>query len=165
MLVPMQVVMGPIELVLEPGLMPQLKLEPQPELVLVLKLRLEPEPMPQPELVLMPGQLLELVLIHRLEPELTPTIQLAVLKLEPQLVLELELELELKLERQREFMDQQPMQLLKEFLIVKPELLLVHLELQPIMTLHHHKAFDWSTRVVLGSIPGCIAGHRDKRFH
>ena len=44
MLVPMQAVMGPIELVLEPGLMPQLKLEPQPELVLVLKLRLEPEP-------------------------------------------------------------------------------------------------------------------------
>lgn len=161
MLVPMQAFMDPMQLrqlrlqpepepVLEPGPMPQPKLEPQPELELKLGL----VPMPQPELVLMPEQLLELELIHRLEPELAPTNQLAGLMPQPKL----------ELERQREPMDQQ---LLMEFLIVKPEQQLVHLELQPIMALHRHKAFDWSTtkRVVLGSIPGCMPRHRDKRFH
>lgn len=141
-----------LELVPEPGLMPQLKLELQPVLGLELKLRLELEPMPQPEPVLMPEQLLELGLIHRPEPELAPTIQLAALQLERQQRQPMD---------QQQLMDQRP----KEFLIVKPELLLVHLELQPIMALHRHKAFDWSKRVVLGSGPGCMPRHRDKRFH
>lgn len=171
MLVPMQAFMGPMPmpqlgpmLELEPKPMPQPKLEPQPELELLLKLELKPElmpllaPMPQLELklrlelVLMPMPQLELIV--RLKPKLALIIQPMVPQLEPMP------------EQQQELMDQQLGQLQLEFLIIEPEQLLSHQELQqPIMVLHHLKAFDWSKQVILGSNPGYMPRHRDTRFH
>lgn len=161
MLVPMQAFMGPMPMpqpgpMLEPELEPMLqpKLEPQPELELVLellpKLKLKPElmpllmPMPQLELVLvlMLVPMLQLELIVRLKPKLELIIQPMVPQLEPMP------------EQRQELMDQQPGQLLLEFLIIEPEQLLSHLELQQLMlVLHHLKAFDWSKskQVILDS--------------
>jgi len=133
MLVPMQAFMDPkqlqfrlvlglmlelmLELMLQPGLAlmlePKLELMPQLGLVLVLVLAL------MPMLLLGPG------LILRFEPELTPIIQLVVPLLEQQL------------------MDQQPEQhQAMVSLIVVPEQQLAHLEQQPVIARHHHKAFD-----------------------
>jgi hypothetical protein len=127
MLVPMQAFMDPkqlqfrlvlglmLELMLQPGLalMLEPKLELMPQLGLVLVLAL------MPMLLLGPG------LILRFEPELTPIIQLVVPLLEQQL------------------MDQQPEQhQAMASLIVVPEQQLAHLEQQPVITRHHHKAFD-----------------------
>jgi hypothetical protein len=127
MLVPMQAFMDPkqlqfrlvlglmLELMLQPGLalMLEPKLELMPQLGLVLVLAL------MPMLLLGPG------LILRFEPELTPIIQLVVPLLEQQL------------------MDQQPEQhQAMVSLIVVPEQQLAHLEQQPVIARHHHKAFD-----------------------
>jgi hypothetical protein len=127
MLVPMQAFMDPkqlqfrlvlglmLELMLQPGLalMLEPKLELMPQLGLVLVLAL------MPMLLLGPG------LILRFEPELTPIIQLVVPLLEQQL------------------MDQQPEQhQAMASLIVVPEQQLAHLEQQPVIARHHHKAFD-----------------------
>lgn len=131
MLVPMQAFMDPkqlqfrlvlglvlglmLELMLQPGLVLMLepKLELMPQLGLVLVLAL------MPMLLLGPG------LILRFEPELTPIIQLVVPLLEQQL------------------MDQQPEQhQAMVSLIVVPEQQLAHLEQQPVIARHHHKAFD-----------------------
>lgn len=75
------------------------------------------------------------------------------------------LQLELMLMQRLRLVDQQPEQLLKEFLIVEPEQPLVHQVRQLIMVLHHLKAFDWSKQVILGSNPECMPRHRDTRFH
>ena len=128
MLVPMQALMGPI------------KLGPQPEPML--------EPMPQPELVPQPELKLELLLL----PELIVQLELKLALIIQPMVPQLESEPKPKPEQQLKLMDQQPGQLLQEFLIIEPEQLLSHQEVQQlIMVLHHLKAFDRSKEVVIGS--------------
>ena len=169
MLVPMQTLMGPMPmpqpvpmLEPEPGPMPQPQPKLEPELELLPKLELKPElmpllaPMPQLELklelMLVPMPQLELIV------QLKPKIELIIQPMVPQL--------EPMPEQQQQLMDQQPGQLQLEFLIIEPEQLLSHQELQQlIMVLHHLKAFNWSKQVILGSNPECMPRHRDTRFH
>lgn len=127
MLVPMQAFMDPKQLQfrLVLGLMLELMLQPGLALMLEPKLKLMPQLGLVLVLALMPMLLLGPGLILRFEPELTPIIQLVVPLLEQQL------------------MDQQPEQhQAMVSLIVVPEQQLAHLEQQPVIARHHHKAFD-----------------------